>query len=53
MERDYTRLSPKGKRRARIVEAIESIIYMGVVGGFFYGACYLVYQLQCLMGVAD
>lgn len=48
----YNRLSRRGKRRAVVVAGLKALFDMAVVGSFFYGACWLAYQIECVCGVA-
>ena len=48
----YKRLSPKGKRRAVAVIAVESVIYTAMFAALGYICCLAVYGLQLLCGVA-
>ena len=53
LEVNYYRLSPLGKRRARIMAVVKGFLCCGIMWGVGFGACALIYGLQCLMGVAN
>jgi len=48
----YLRLSPLGQRRARIMFVIDGFLRCGILYAAGYLACWGVYKLQVLFGVA-
>lgn len=47
----YQRLTPKGKRRAIIIDAISCILWIAIMLVVGYALCALVAGVEILMGV--
>lgn len=52
LEKNYYRLSPIGKYRARIMAVVKGFLYCVFMAGIGYGLCLITYGVQCLLGVA-
>ena len=52
-DRCFERLSPLGKRRMRIIQGVEAVVYTTIMVGVGYCLCFMVYGLQLLLGVAN
>lgn len=51
-EREYRRLSPRGRRRAAAARVIEGAVIAAGMFAAGYAACVMCYVLQVLAGVA-
>ena len=52
LEVNYYRLSPIGKRRARVMAVVKGFLYCGIMWCAGYLACFAIYGMQLLLGVA-